>query len=111
MGLIPVQGLTGEKPQAGAPGLRVSQQELEQHCEPLAWHFLRAFHFLFCLCAKVLSISAGGRAEASCLPSHRGDFLPAQMEEIPSEAFIPQGLAWLALIGTQLSCRPGQGWD
>lgn len=79
LGLIPVGGLPREKP--AGPGAVCKM--LEQPREPSAWHFLRASHFLFCLRAKVLSLSAGGKAEASCLPSHRGGFFPSQMEYIP----------------------------
>lgn len=77
----------GEAGRAGGPELRVSRLELERPCEPSAWHFLKAFHFLFCLRSKVLCLSAGERAEASCLPFHRGGFFLAQMEDIPGEAF------------------------
>lgn len=45
-GLIPVGGLAGEKPQGRRPGAACEPRE------PSAWHFLRAFRFLFCLRAK-----------------------------------------------------------
>lgn len=67
---------------AGVPGLSVSWPGLEQSQKPPAQHFLKAFHFLFCLCSKVLycfaklpAFSVGMRTEASRLPSHMEMFL------------------------------------